>query len=48
MTVRTPQVWLPAQFADLTGLPPGLEYARWDGRSAFPSDRRRWSSTSRR
>ncbi|MYS72600.1 hypothetical protein GTY88_19565, partial [Streptomyces sp. SID5926] len=22
MTVRTPQVWLPAQFADLTGLPP--------------------------
>jgi phosphoglycerate dehydrogenase-like enzyme len=38
MTVRTPQVWLPAQFADLTDLPPGLEYARWDGRSAFPSD----------
>ncbi|MFJ3043510.1 2-hydroxyacid dehydrogenase [Streptomyces tendae] len=38
MTVRTPQVWLPAQFADLTDLPPGLEYARWDGRSAFPSN----------
>ncbi|MEU9355600.1 2-hydroxyacid dehydrogenase [Streptomyces griseoloalbus] len=38
MTVRTPQVWLPAQFADLTDLPAGLEYARWDGRSAFPSD----------
>ncbi|MEU5140387.1 2-hydroxyacid dehydrogenase [Streptomyces sp. NPDC021139] len=38
MTVRTPQVWLPAQFADLTDLPTGLEYARWDGRSAFPSD----------
>ncbi|MFD5281695.1 2-hydroxyacid dehydrogenase [Streptomyces rubrogriseus] len=38
MTVRTPQVWLPAQFADLTDLPPGLEYARWDGRSAYPSD----------
>ncbi|MEU7213533.1 2-hydroxyacid dehydrogenase [Streptomyces sp. NPDC044989] len=38
MTVRTPQVWLPAQFAELTDLPPGLEYARWDGRSAFPSD----------
>lgn len=38
MTVRTPQVWLPVQFADLTDLPPGLEYARWDGRSAFPSD----------
>ncbi|MDQ0809618.1 phosphoglycerate dehydrogenase-like enzyme [Streptomyces sp. B3I7] len=27
-----------AQFADLIDLPPGLEYARWDGRSAFPSD----------
>ncbi|MFF9100994.1 2-hydroxyacid dehydrogenase [Streptomyces rubrogriseus] len=38
MTVRTPQVWLPTQFADLTDLPPGLEYARWDGRSAYPSD----------
>ncbi|MDX3405311.1 MULTISPECIES: 2-hydroxyacid dehydrogenase [Streptomyces] len=38
MTVRTPQVWLPAQFAELTDLPPGLEYVRWDGRSAFPSD----------
>ncbi|MGW4433221.1 2-hydroxyacid dehydrogenase [Streptomyces tendae] len=38
MTVRTPQVWLPAQFADLTDLPPGLEYVRWDGRSAFPSE----------
>ncbi|MEU5740176.1 2-hydroxyacid dehydrogenase [Streptomyces tendae] len=38
MTVRIPQVWLPAQFAELTDLPPGLEYVRWDGRSAFPSD----------
>ncbi|MFJ4426499.1 2-hydroxyacid dehydrogenase [Streptomyces bobili] len=38
MTVRIPQVWLPAQFARLADLPPGLEYARWDGRSAFPSD----------
>ncbi|MFG3321330.1 2-hydroxyacid dehydrogenase [Streptomyces sp. NPDC048171] len=38
MTVRTPQVWLPAQFTELTELPPGLEYARWDGRSDFPSD----------
>ncbi|KAB2976244.1 2-hydroxyacid dehydrogenase [Streptomyces sp. SS1-1] len=38
MTVRSPQVWLPAQLADLTDLPPGLEYARWDGRSAFPTD----------
>ncbi|WP_406425675.1 2-hydroxyacid dehydrogenase [Streptomyces sp. NBC_01589] len=38
MTARSPQVWLPAQFAPLADLPPGLEYARWDGRSAFPSD----------
>ncbi|MEV5870159.1 2-hydroxyacid dehydrogenase [Streptomyces tendae] len=38
MTERNPQVWLPAQFADLTDLPPGPEYVRWDGRSAFPSE----------
>lgn len=38
MTVTSPQVWLPAQFASFAGLPAGLKYARWDGRSAFPSD----------
>ncbi|MFI8536223.1 2-hydroxyacid dehydrogenase [Streptomyces aquilus] len=38
MTVRSPQVWLPAQFGRLADLPPGLDYARWDGRSAFPTD----------
>jgi phosphoglycerate dehydrogenase-like enzyme len=38
MTARSPQVWLPTQFGRLADLPPGLEYARWDGRSAFPTD----------
>jgi phosphoglycerate dehydrogenase-like enzyme len=38
MTARSPQVWLPAQFGRLADLPPGLDYARWDGRSAFPTD----------
>ncbi|TXS41775.1 2-hydroxyacid dehydrogenase [Streptomyces sp. OR43] len=38
MTARSPQVWLPAQFVRLADLPPALEYACWDGRSAFPSD----------
>ncbi|RPF30460.1 2-hydroxyacid dehydrogenase [Streptomyces sp. TLI_185] len=38
MTASSPQVWLPAQFTHLADLPPDLNYARWDGRSAFPSD----------
>jgi hypothetical protein len=38
MTASSPQVWLPAQFGSSTGLPRDLNYARWDGRSAFPSD----------
>ncbi|CAM5446308.1 dehydrogenase [Streptomyces spiroverticillatus] len=38
MTARHPQVWLPTQFCRLADLPPGLDYARWDGRSAFPTD----------
>ncbi|MDQ1031160.1 phosphoglycerate dehydrogenase-like enzyme [Streptomyces umbrinus] len=38
MSANSPQVWLPAHFADLADLPPGLDYARWDGRSDFPSD----------
>ncbi|MFD3941796.1 2-hydroxyacid dehydrogenase [Streptomyces sp. NPDC058579] len=32
------QVWLPAELTSLTGLPAGLRYAHWDGRSPFPSD----------
>ncbi|GGZ50172.1 dehydrogenase [Streptomyces inusitatus] len=32
------QVWLPTEFTSLTGLPGGLRYAHWDGRSPFPSD----------
>ncbi|MEU9996749.1 hypothetical protein [Streptomyces sp. NPDC050848] len=32
------QVWLPAELTCLTGLPDGLRYAHWDGRSPFPSD----------
>ncbi|WP_246150836.1 2-hydroxyacid dehydrogenase [Streptomyces qinzhouensis] len=32
------QIWLPTEFTSLTGLPGGLRYARWDGRSPFPSD----------
>ncbi|MGW1004776.1 2-hydroxyacid dehydrogenase [Streptomyces sp. NPDC002520] len=32
------QVWLPVEFNRLTGLPAGLRYAHWDGRSPFPSD----------
>jgi hypothetical protein len=38
MTASSPQVWLPAQFGSFTDLPRDLNYARWDGRSAFPSD----------
>ncbi|MGW7622958.1 2-hydroxyacid dehydrogenase [Streptomyces antimycoticus] len=38
MTASSPQVWLPAQFGSFTGLPRDLDYARWDGRSALPSD----------
>ncbi|MFF7459237.1 2-hydroxyacid dehydrogenase [Kitasatospora sp. NPDC008115] len=32
------QVWLPAEFTRLAGLPGTLRYAHWDGRSPFPSD----------
>ncbi|MFG2641936.1 hypothetical protein ACGFYP_13335 [Streptomyces sp. NPDC048370] len=32
------QVWLPAELTCLAGLPTGLRYAHWDGRSPFPSD----------
>ncbi|MER7708058.1 hypothetical protein ABTX81_34865 [Kitasatospora sp. NPDC097605] len=32
------QVWLPAEFTHLAGLPDSLRYAHWDGRSPFPSD----------
>ncbi|MFI8438289.1 2-hydroxyacid dehydrogenase [Streptomyces sp. NPDC079020] len=35
---RQRQVWLPAEFTSLAGLPVGLRYAHWDGRSPFPSD----------
>ncbi|MEW2079185.1 2-hydroxyacid dehydrogenase [Streptomyces sp. NPDC013433] len=38
MSASSPQVWLPAHFASPADLPPGLDYARWNGRSAFPSD----------
>ncbi|MFJ4466978.1 2-hydroxyacid dehydrogenase [Streptomyces sp. NPDC089424] len=38
MTPTPRQVWLPAQFTRLDGLPAGLRYARWDGSSPFPSD----------
>lgn len=38
MSMTSQQVWLPAQFTSLSGLPTGLRYARWDGLSAFPSD----------
>ncbi|MBO1332491.1 2-hydroxyacid dehydrogenase [Streptomyces sp. VRA16 Mangrove soil] len=38
MTARSPKVWLPAQFGRLADLPPGLDYARWDGRSGYPTD----------
>ena len=38
MNTTSQQVWLPAQFTSLAGLPTGLRYTHWDGRSAFPSD----------
>ncbi|MEU5256174.1 2-hydroxyacid dehydrogenase [Streptomyces longwoodensis] len=38
MTAIPRQVWLPQQFADFAGLPAGLQYTRWDGVSAFPTD----------
>ncbi|MEU9331839.1 2-hydroxyacid dehydrogenase [Streptomyces sp. NPDC048290] len=38
MVSSAQQVWLPRQFGSLDGLPAGLGYARWDGRSGFPSD----------
>ncbi|MGA5134899.1 2-hydroxyacid dehydrogenase [Streptomyces olivoreticuli] len=38
MTPAPRQVWLPAQFTDLAGLPEGLRYARWDGGPDYPSD----------